>query len=155
MDISMMMGGYKFNYRVACVIKNNGKVLLHKNKDDDFFALPGGRVAVGEDSVATLKREFKEEIGTDIEVKEFEGLIENFFEYSDKKYHELMLLFEAEFCDKNYYDKEKIVGIEDNGKLEFVWKSIKEIKDLDVRPKFLKEKIVLNEKAGHIINNML
>lgn len=85
MDISMMIDGYKFNYRVACVIKNNGKVLLHKNKDDDFFALPGGRVAVGEDSVTTLKREFKEEIGTDIELKEFEGLIENFFEYSDKK----------------------------------------------------------------------
>lgn len=97
MDISLMINEYKFNYRVACIIKNGDKILLHKSKKDDFYALPGGRVMIGEDSASTLKREFEEEMGAKIEVKNFLGLVENFFEYNEKKYHELMLLFEAQF----------------------------------------------------------
>ena len=115
-DICVMLDGYKFNYRVAAIIKKDGKILLHKNKKDNFYAIPGGRVKVGESSIKTLKREFIEEIGKDINVKDFTGLVENFFEYNGKKYHEIMFLFNVEFVDNDLYNVEKITGLEENGK---------------------------------------
>lgn len=154
-DISVMLDGYKFNYRVAAIIKKDGKILLHKSKKDNFYAIPGGRVKVGESSIKTLKREFIEEMGKDINVKDFTGLVENFFEYNGKKYHEIMFLFNVEFVDNDLYNVEKITGLEENGKIEFIWKNINELKKLDVRPVFLKEKLLKTEKIGHIINNKL
>lgn len=154
-DICIMLDGYKFNYRVAAIIKKDNKVLLHKSKKDDFYAIPGGRVKAGEPSVDTLKREFKEEIGRDINIKSFAGIVENFFEYNGKKYDELMILFEAEFIDYNLYEVEKITGLEENGKIEFVWKNLNELNNLDVKPVFLKEKLIKNEKIGHILNYKL
>lgn len=73
-DISVMLDGYKFNYRVAALIKKDGKILLHKSKKDNFYAIQGGRVKVGESSIKTLKREFIEEIGKDINVKEIKNM---------------------------------------------------------------------------------
>ena len=32
MDVSVMINNTKFNYRVATLIKNNNKILLHKSK---------------------------------------------------------------------------------------------------------------------------
>ena len=49
----------------------------------------------------------------------------------------------------------KITGLEENGKIEFIWKNINELKKLDVRPVFLKEKLLKTDKIGHIINNNL
>lgn len=69
MDVSVMTENIKFNYRVATIIKNGDKILLHKSKKDDFFAIPGGRIMIGEDSKTALKREFLEEMGADIFIK--------------------------------------------------------------------------------------
>lgn len=154
-DICVTLDGYKFNYRVAAIIKKDGKILLHKSKKDDFYAIPGGRVKIGESSIKALRREFIEEIGKDINVKNFVGLIENFFEYNDKKYHEIMILFNVDFVDTDLYDNEKITGLEDNGKIEFIWKSVDELENLDIRPVFLKEKLLKAEEVGHIINDKL
>ena len=73
-DICVMLDWYKFNYRVAAIIKKDGKILLHKIKKDNFYAIPGGRVKVGESSIKTLKREFIEKIGKDINVKEIKNM---------------------------------------------------------------------------------
>lgn len=153
MDVSIMIENIKFNYRVAAVIKNGEKVLLHKSKMDNFYAFPGGRIKICEDSEAALKREVREEIDTEILIKKYLGTIENFFEYDGKKYHEVLIVYEAAFGENTkLYDEEKIIGIEENGKLEFIWKSLDEIKDLDVRPIFLKEKLLKHEEVGHLIN---
>lgn len=47
---------------------HNGKILLHKDINSNFYALIGGRVEVGESSADTIKREIKEELGKDIEI---------------------------------------------------------------------------------------
>lgn len=52
-------------YRVAArvLIVQNEKVLLVRESDDDWWALPGGGVGHGESIEATLTREVEEELG--------------------------------------------------------------------------------------------
>lgn len=85
MDVSVIINNTKFNYRVATLIKNDDKLLLHKSKEDDFYAIPGGRIMIGENSENALKRELQEEIGAKINIKDYLGTVENFFEYNEKK----------------------------------------------------------------------
>lgn len=140
MDVSLMIGDFKFNYRVAAIVKNGNKILLHKNRTEDFYAIPGGRIQIGEDSKSALKREFLEEMGVDVDVSRMIGAVENFFEYDNKKFHEVMIVYNVEF-DKNsdLYNKDIIKGIETDSQLEFVWKSFDEIENLDLRPKSIKK----------------
>ena len=48
------------------VIIKDGKVLLDKHGDDDFWKFPGGRQRDGESMKETAIREAKEELGIDI-----------------------------------------------------------------------------------------
>lgn len=83
----------RFNYRVAGVALNESSVLLHQGEGDDFWVLPGGRVELGEAAEETLKREMREEIGTEVEVVRLLWFVENFFTYAEKNYHEIALYF--------------------------------------------------------------
>lgn len=58
------------NYIIASgpVIIKNKKVLLIKDKKDDFYKFPGGRVEKEKDLEETCLRETKEEIGVDIKI---------------------------------------------------------------------------------------
>ena len=57
MDITIDVEDYKLNVRAAGVIIHNNKVLVHKNVNSDHYALVGGRIEIGENSVDTIKRE--------------------------------------------------------------------------------------------------
>ena len=63
MDISInLQDDYRLNVRAAAIITHNNKVLMHKDSEVEFYALLGGRVALGEDSMQTIKREILEEM---------------------------------------------------------------------------------------------
>lgn len=148
MDVSIEIENIKFNYRVAGIIRHQNRILLHKNDDDIFYAIPGGRITIGETSKEALKREFKEEMGINSTKLKFRGIIENFFEYNKKKYHEVMIVYDVEFDpDSEIYKKDVIKGIEEESKLNFVWKTLDEIENIDLRPKNLKD-ILINNKEG-------
>ena len=153
-DISVLIDEIKFNYRVAAVIRDNDRILLHKSKEDVFYAIPGGRIEIGEDSKTALKREFLEEINAKINIKEMIGVVENFFEYNNKKYHEIMFLYEARFVNFELCKLDTINGIENDGKLKFVWKNLTDINELDIRPISVK-KILLDSESNfkHIIDD--
>ena len=61
MDLTLDVENYKLNIRSAGLIIHNNKVLVHDNINTDYFCLPGGRIAIGENSEETVKREIKEE----------------------------------------------------------------------------------------------
>ncbi|NUN11835.1 NUDIX domain-containing protein [Candidatus Micrarchaeota archaeon] len=52
--------------KVAGIVIRNKKILLVKNKRDNFYYLPGGTLEVGESFEECLKREFKEELNCKI-----------------------------------------------------------------------------------------
>lgn len=152
-DISFMLNGIKFNYRVATIIRHDDKVLLHKNINDVFYAIPGGRIKSGEDSKTALKREFAEEMNAELNIKKMVSVVENFFNYDNKEYHEVMLIYESDFIDFNFYNTEVIKGIEKTEELQFVWKKIEDLNNLDIRPTNIK-KLLCNtsENFSHIID---
>lgn len=144
-----------FNYRIAIVIKNNGKILVQKDDRVSHITLPGGRCELGETSIETAIREFKEETGIDIKYLRSIGMIENFFtsSFNNKKYHEILLIHELEFIKKDYYAKDEINNIEEKKKehLKYIWIDANELKVSDFRPELLID-LLDRKDFQHIIN---
>ena len=100
MDLTIDVENYKLNVRAAGIIIHNNKILTHKSINENYYALIGGRVQIGEDSETTLKREIMEEMGKEIEITGYVGTIENFFEMNSKNYHEIMFVHKIEFTNE-------------------------------------------------------
>ena len=66
MDLTLKTEEGYFNYRVAAVIVNDGKILAQRNTKTNEYYLPGGRVTFGETSEEALLREIKEELKINI-----------------------------------------------------------------------------------------
>ena len=67
MDILFSDKEYIFSHRVGGILIKNGKILLQKPKNDDY-AIIGGHVNLFETTENALRREFKEELHTEIEI---------------------------------------------------------------------------------------
>lgn len=146
MDITLDVEDYKLNIRAAAIIIHDGKVLLHRNTNSDHYALLGGRMAIGENSEATVKREIVEETGKEIDITGYVSTIENFFEMQGSKYHEIMFVHQAEF--KNEEDKQItdiIKNVEGKEYLQYEWLDLNKIEQYPVKPKIVKE--ILKEKV--------
>jgi len=154
MDLTINVGDYKLNVRAAAVIIHNNKVLVHRNINSDHYALVGGRIEIGENSVDTIKREIKEELGKDIEITGYISTIENFFEMKGSKYHEIMFVHKAEFVD----EKDKTIeytlkNIEGKDYLEYQWLELDKIEKYPLWPKAIQEVLKENKFPVHKINN--
>ncbi len=141
-DISIIIDDFKLNIRSAAIIIHNNKLLTHKNINEDFYGLVGGRVQIGEHSAHTIKREIFEEMGKQIEVKEFLTTVENFFQGDEIKYHEIMFVYRAEFVDEE--DKkilDTIHNIEGEDELRYEWIDIDKLDEVPLRPEVMKTMI--------------
>lgn len=56
-DITVDIDDWRLNCRAAGIIIHNNKVLLHRNTQDTYYALLGGRVKFGENSADAVRRE--------------------------------------------------------------------------------------------------
>ena len=141
--ISFDLGNHKFQLRAAAVIVHEGSALLHRVKSDDFWALPGGRVELGEDSSHTVVREMYEELHASVTCHRLLFLVENFFLAQGKLNHEIGMYFEAALApDSHVLGKaESYAGVEANSNLEFRWFRQCELQSIDLRPAFLKKSL--------------
>lgn len=121
--------------KAICIIRDGPRMLLEYTKwptENDIFYVPlGGEIKYGEYGEYTVRREIKEEIKADIENIRYVGSIENIFEVEDDIGHEIVLVYEANFVDKSFYEKDVIEGLETeiDPPLAMVvyWKTIAEI----------------------------
>ena len=156
MDITIDVDDYKLNVRAAGVMIHNGKVLVHKNVNSDYYALIGGRVEIGESSEDTIKREIKEELGKDIKIKEYISTIENFFEIKGSKYHEIMFVYGIEFINEEDKKIDYVMkNIEGKDYLQYEWIELDRIEEYTLLPKVLKEVLKENKFPIHRINDEL
>lgn len=151
MDINFLLGNSVFNYRVASIIKNGDKILVSKNDDKKYLSLIGGRAKAGESSIEAVLREVYEETSFEAKHVKSLGMVENFYvsRYSDKPYHEILIIHELEFLDKSVYEKSEITNLEDGG--TFVWKSIEELKKENFKPSIILDNLG-NLNFFHLIN---
>jgi len=117
---------------LGLAIRNN-KLLVCEGfdsiKNQTFYRCLGGGIEFLEKSCDALKREFLEEINTNIIVKNFLGISENIFTYKGKKAHELILFYSIDIPDKDYIDVYEID--DDNDKYIAKWIDINEFKNKD------------------------
>jgi hypothetical protein len=107
-----------FRVRVAGVAVHDGRVLFHRAAHDDFWALPGGRVAAGE----TLAHH---EIG-----------------------HYLQLTLPPPLRAAGDFTGVEMRGTADEYVLEFSWFSVDELDGVDVRPRIVGDLLAEPLPAG-------
>lgn len=153
MDITIDVGGYRLNVRAGVVIMHNNKILLHRNKNSDHYAMIGGRVEIGENSEHTIKREVQEELGKEIEITGYVATVENFFEMKGTKYHEIMFIHKAEFVnDEDKKIEDTLQNIEGKDYLQYEWIDLNKIDEYPLKPSVLKEVLKESKLPVHKIN---
>ncbi len=148
-------------YRVACVMTHEDRILLHRGEMDSFYALPGGSVEFGETSIEAIHREIREELGATVETGDLLWVVENFFEYMDTDCHEVGLYYKTQFSgeSRRLNIADEFEGLETHFvadktfKLYFKWFSADEIKNVDIRPAFLKKALLDLPKQTQVVTN--
>ena len=142
---------FKFNFRVAALIIQNNKLLLQTSPDEDFYALVGGRVSLMEDSKEAMIRECNEELGITLNKEDayLINVIENFFEYRNTKYHELLYIYRVDLPD-NIQIKDGFKTLDKDNNYNY-WIDEKDIKNVNIKPEIIKD-IYLNKELKHHIN---
>jgi len=145
-----------FNFRVAGIAIHGDRVLLHKAEKDNFWSFPGGRVEMGEDSAHSLVREMKEELNEDVEIVRLLWIVENFFVYNQKNYHEICFYYLMQFRGRSLYLEKDTTfwGVENDADLEFNWFSIDTdtLAQLPLLPAFLQNSLQdLPASVKHIV----
>lgn len=145
MDVYFRHDQKCFNFRVAGIIKKDHQVLL--SKFNDFYTLPGGRVKFGETTEQAIKRKIVEEIGIKVNINKLLSINENFFEYGEDDYHEVLFVYLCEAQNSADMDENEII------KDKFIYKSINDLVNLNLKPEFLLEELKkLPERISHNIN---
>lgn len=112
------------------IAKKDNKILVgigyDKVKQETFYRALGGGIEFGETSKDAVKREFQEEIHSDITVGELLGVTENIFTYQGKTGHEIVFLYSIEIPNDNFKNDYEIN--DEVGKYNAVWVNINDFK---------------------------
>lgn len=95
-------------------------------KNEEFYRPLGGGIEFGELGHIALKREFQEEMNTDLENIEYITTFENIFTCEAAAGHEIVLLFSADFTDKTIYSMDEVMCNEGGIPFKSKWIDVKD-----------------------------
>jgi 8-oxo-dGTP pyrophosphatase MutT (NUDIX family) len=144
-SISVPLKNGWFNFRVAGIAIFDGKILLHKTEDDQFWSLPGGRVEMFEFSKETLLREMMEETGLEVKVGELRWIVENFFEYNGRLHHEVGFYYLMNFL--YLPDQSDFVVRDGDNELIFRWFNISDVAAIKIYPEFISTELLSGSES--------
>ncbi|HDR7793439.1 TPA: NUDIX hydrolase [Bacillus luti] len=81
--------------------------------DETYYRPLGGSIELGEKSVDTVIREFKEELHIEIDIINYLGCLENIFHLDEEIGHEIIQLYSLRLLDTSLYEME-IMHIQDD-----------------------------------------
>ena len=122
-----------------CLFRKDNKILVSECFDSikqEYFCRPlGGGIEFGESSQEAMLREIDEEMALEVENLRLIKVIENIFVYEGKQGHEVVFVYDAEFVDQSWYEKEELTCYESSIKTKFTarWLSLAEIKNQNIR----------------------
>jgi len=119
--------------KVIGLAMHKGRILAAEVYNDDGDvkgARPlGGHVEFGETREQALRREFREELNTEIDITSSWRMFENLYTHHDEIGHEYLLSASVGLHDVSLYDQERIIFSEDSGAESVArWYSVKECK---------------------------
>lgn len=142
-DIRIMIDDIKFSARAVGVIKKNNKILFQQRVGDDYWALPGGAIGTLERSKDVVVRELEEEIGLkNVKVIRPLWFVENFFKLEGVTWHQYIIGHLIDIFDEKIINKDIIKGIEKDKNIVYKWINIEDIKNSNIKPNYLKEKLI-------------
>jgi ADP-ribose pyrophosphatase YjhB (NUDIX family) len=149
-------GHAQLNYRAAGVCVHDGHVLLHRAESEEIWALPGGRPALFETSRDALVREMHEEIGLRVEVGRLLWVMEHFFAYAGRHFHELgfyyLMMLPKRSIQRDVH--RAFIGHEGEIALIFRWFPVGALTELPVYPIFLRRALAdLPGSPVHIVHS--
>ena len=132
-DILFKTDDFVFAVRVGGILIYNDKILLQRLQDDGY-AIVGGHVSSMETTRETLKREYKEELRTDIVVDDLLAVGEVFIPWGNRPCHQVCFYYKVHLCEESNvplngmfhgYDE-----LDDQRfDLDFCWAPLKELKN--------------------------
>lgn len=117
--------------RACGLLRHDGRVLIQRRLGDMVWALPGGKVEAWETPEAALVREFREELGWEVQAGRRLWEIENVFT------HEGITIRQTEVCCVVDGPAMALKAVDET--LEFRWVSPEELAGLDLRPVKVRE----------------
>ena len=131
-DISFRLDGHRINLRVGGIFLADGRVLLNRMEKDDYWFLPGGRVAAGESSDRAIRREIREELGIECRIVRPVLLVENFFAIAGEPFHELGVYYLLDAAGAALPEDGARVAADDG--IHFRWHPADRLGEVDFRP---------------------
>jgi 8-oxo-dGTP pyrophosphatase MutT (NUDIX family) len=118
---------------------------FHNEEQGTFYRLLGGTIEYGELGQEALRREFHEELGTELSDVRYLTTLENIFTYRGQVGHEIVLLYEATMSDQALYEQDELVVHEEDGSQTARWMNLSTFDDgtplyPNGLPEFLAEK---------------
>jgi len=154
MDVKINAEEGKFKYRVSGAVIKDGKLLVVKIAQNQFYCLPGGHIHLGESSLEAIHREIKEEVGITCKSTKLISITENFFNVEKRYMHEVNYFYVVE-PNEDIETKDYEIIENDNGEmvpLKFKWVELAKLHTIDFRPEKLITKFESqNFELEHII----
>jgi len=115
----------KIRLLALAIVKQGDRLFISQGfdpiKQQTFYRVMGGGVDFGETSLEALKREFMEEIQAEITNIKYIACLENIFEFNGNPGHEIIQLYECDFVDPTFYEREEIIFNEGERQKKALW----------------------------------
>lgn len=156
MDLTFRMENGTFNFRVAAVMVNDGKLLVMQDTESPYWYLPGGRVQMHERAEDALVRELQEELGVQPKALKPLWLVQNFYreDVNREQYHELGLYMLADVSGTQITCKEEFATREEGQVNTFRWVEFDRLEDMYLYPLFIKKVVFHLPESLEIITEI-